>query len=102
MAYKDKDKQRESQREWVRQKRVSKGSTQQGSTHTITTPQLPANFGEYNCECMHCKTNRTNGNKHTINHDVRKSSQELVDGALNRVSLPSDSDYAGKGVQVAS
>ena len=32
MAYKDKDKQREAQRDWVRQKRATKGSTEQGST----------------------------------------------------------------------
>ena len=30
--YKDKDKQREAQRKWVRQKRAAKGSTEQGST----------------------------------------------------------------------
>ena len=33
MVYKDKDKQREAQRDWVRQKRAVKGSTRQGSTH---------------------------------------------------------------------
>ncbi len=34
MAYKDKDKQREVQRNWVRQKKATKGSTEQGSTLT--------------------------------------------------------------------
>ena len=32
MAYKDKDKQREAQRQWVRQKRANQGSTGEGST----------------------------------------------------------------------
>ena len=39
--YKDKDKQREAQREWVRQKRAAKGSTEQGSTlvgHDVLNP----------------------------------------------------------------
>ena len=40
--YKDKDKQREAQREWVRQKRATKGSTKQGSTvmPTLETPTV--------------------------------------------------------------
>ncbi len=34
--YKDRDKQREAQRNWVRQKRAVKGSTEQGSTEGVT------------------------------------------------------------------
>ena len=36
MAYKDKDKQKEAQRQWVRQKRAEQGSTKQGSTEGST------------------------------------------------------------------
>ena len=36
MAYKDKNKQKEAQRKWVRQKRAQKGSTSQGSTELVS------------------------------------------------------------------
>ena len=40
--YKDKDKQREAQRDWVRQKRAVKGSTEQGSTVTKADSHVDA------------------------------------------------------------
>ncbi len=55
----------------------------------------PANYGLDDCECQHCKTNRVNGNKHTINHGAYKSANELGEHELNRVSLPGDVDYTG-------
>ena len=39
--YKDKDKQRDAQRNWVRQKRAVKGSTGQGSTEVKLVGDLP-------------------------------------------------------------
>lgn len=42
IMYKDKDKQREAQRNWVRQKRAVKGSTEQGSTVTKADSHVDA------------------------------------------------------------
>ncbi len=53
----------------------------------------PANFGQPDCQCQMCRTNRVNGNKHTINHGAYKQSHELYEHELNRVTLPSDADY---------
>jgi len=55
----------------------------------------PTNYGLDDCECQHCKTNRFNGNKHTINHGAYKRSHELGEHEINRVSLPGDVDYTG-------
>ncbi len=103
MAYKDKEKQKAAQREWVRQKRVNKGSTLAGSTEGIVSMPsegipsvgLPLNFGCPDCRCKHCHQAKTNGNKHTINHSSWKPVKELAVHELNRVSLPGDVDYNG-------
>jgi len=39
MTYKDKDRQREAQRNWVRQKRAEQSSTKQGSTKLASIPK---------------------------------------------------------------
>ena len=62
----------------------------------------PANFGQPDCECQHCQTNRVNGNKHTINHGAWKSAQELDEGELNRVALPGDVDYTSSTKAIAA
>ncbi len=54
---------------------------------------LPANFGQIDCECRHCQNNRAAGSKHRINHGPYKPAGELADNELNRVVLPSDMDY---------
>ena len=62
---------------------------------TRTSVVRPANFGEPDCECMHCQTNRVNGNRHVINHGAWKPAKELGKKELNRVTLPGDVDYDG-------
>lgn len=103
MAYKDKDKQKLSQRDWVRQKRANKGSTApkvEGSTTETVVYDLSClkesvipNYGQPDCECMHCQSNRANDNRHIINHEPYKT--DLAANEINRVSLPGDPDYAG-------
>jgi hypothetical protein len=52
------------------------------------------NYGQPDCECQHCQTNRASGNRHTINHGVYKKAHELAPNELNRVALPGDPDYS--------
>ena len=63
-------------------------------------PQKPANFGQDNCQCKHCQNNRSHGSRLTINHGPYKPASELSEHEVNRVSLPSDVDYAGVEVIV--
>jgi len=56
---------------------------------------LPANFGLENCECLHCRANKSSGNKHIINHGIWKPASKLAANELNRHSLPGDVDYVG-------
>lgn len=90
MAYKDKAKQREAQRNWVRQKR-NKGKVRQPGS----TPPLPANYGLDNCECVQCRILKASKSKYSLNHGPYKNGNELNDNELNRASLPGDSDYDG-------
>ncbi len=53
------------------------------------------NYGQPNCCCQHCQTNRANNNKHIINHGAYKRSHELGENELNRVALPGDVDFEG-------
>ena len=104
--YKDKDKQREADR--IRQQRrrdakKTKGVTNARCDESVTIPKdnreikpfcaLPANFSKPDCQCQMYKTNRVNGDKHTINHGKYKRNYELAEHELNRVSLPDDVDY---------
>lgn len=60
-------------------------------------PEVPANYGQPNCECRHCaqtKTQRERG-QIVLNHGAYKPEHELADNEVNRVSLPGDVDYAG-------
>lgn len=59
------------------------------------THGLPANYGQPDCECKHCRANRAHGSKHTINHGPYKPFVQLKPGEVNRVSLPGDVDYDG-------
>ena len=98
MAYKDKDKQSQKQRDWVRQKRATKGSTGQGSTATSIANEVTAylnipNYGLPDCQCRHCQNNRRSGNKYTLNHGPYKKLAQLGTREYNRVSLPGDPDY---------
>lgn len=53
--------------------------------------------GLADCECMMCKTARTNGHKANINHgDYAPASALTASGfTVNRVALPGDTDYVG-------
>ena len=53
------------------------------------------NFGQSDCQCMHCQSNRVNGNKSIINHGGYKTAAELGSNEFNRVTLPGDIDYDG-------
>lgn len=110
MAYKDPDKQRQASKQAMRRHRAKQGITSEGITQrgitsgnvipeqgTLTPegikPQVPANYGQPNCECMHCKANRARGNKYVLNHGAHKTVEELGSNELNRVSVPGDIDY---------
>ena len=95
--YKDKDKQRDTDRKRARRYRASlkgvtlrppKGVTTEGVT-------LPENYGLADCQCQHCLSNNANTHNHTINHGDYKSADELARNEFNRVSLPGDIDYNG-------
>lgn len=75
MAYKDKDKQREAQRDWVRQKRAAKGSTDEGSTQGITAKTIVETRKE-----IELRTPLTNKPERTAQGNIR-------------VSKPGDADY---------
>ncbi len=119
MAYKDKEKQKEAQRERTRRYRSKqKGVTSEGVTQGVTIPAdvlatqavelakqrqedeeyltaLPANFGEPDCQCTHCKNNRTHTQQLDINHGAWKPADRLGKNEINRVTLPGDIDYEG-------
>lgn len=114
MAYKDKHLQREANRQASQRRRDKlKGMTpvpDSGMTGTsnvipsedVTEPEVtnitrPANFGQSDCQCRHCQNNRNNGSRLTINHGPYKRSHELVQGEVNRISLPGDVDYREAG-----
>lgn len=59
-------------------------------TPDTTTPD---NFGQTDCKCRQCATNRSKGGKHLINHGPWKDADQLADNEINRVALPGDSDY---------
>jgi hypothetical protein len=61
----------------------------------INEPELPANFGQPDCECRHCQQNRRSDHKLIINHGAWKPASQLAANEVNRVSLPGDVDYVG-------
>lgn len=75
---------------------VTDSVTEVSVTPVSVTKVLPANFGQPDCQCFHCKQNRasdvTNG-RLIINHGDYKSFEKLAKNEVNRVSLPGDVDY---------
>ncbi len=73
-------------------------------TTTVFTQSDPchefhiANFGESDCACKMCETNRLSSSKHIINHGAWKPLGKLGKTELNRVSLPGDVDYKGVAI----
>ena len=65
------------------------------SVASSVASELPANFGQADCQCWHCKGNRINKNKNVINHGPYKTAAELGLNEINRVTLPGDIDYDG-------
>lgn len=59
----------------------------------VDNDNLPANYGQEDCECKHCQQHRNMGGKLIINHGAYKT--ELKHNEFNRVSLPGDVDYDG-------
>jgi len=51
------------------------------------------NYGQKDCQCMHCQQNRRGNLKLIVNHGNYKRLGELLQGEVNRVSLPGDIDY---------
>lgn len=107
MGYKDKDKQREankraSQRRRDKQKGMTQNTETQGMTHAENPAAVIPNFGQPDCECMHCRQVRVNnityGRKHKLNHGPYKKEEQLEDNEFNRVPLPGDPDYTGAGL----
>ena len=76
MAYKDKDKQKEVQRDWVRQKRAGKGSTKQGSTITGADNHIDA----------------SDINVVKALHQITTKPERTAQGNI-RVSKPGDANY---------
>jgi hypothetical protein len=103
--YKNKDKAKQASKERMRryrdkQKGVTNVTPEDNVTPCVTptdvTPDcntLPANFGQADCQCLHCRANTNNGNRLTINHGQYKTADQLQPNEVNRVSLPSDIDY---------
>ena len=60
-----------------------------------SNPNKPLNYGQPDCQCMHCQQHRTNNSKNIISHGRYKTASELSDHEVNRVSLPGDVDYTG-------
>lgn len=98
--YKDKDKQKQAQKERTRRYRQRQQGVTEGVTSEGVTPlnekalQIP-NYGQADCQCKHCQSNRANGSRHTINHGDYKPAALLGATELNRAALPGDPDYAG-------
>jgi len=59
--------------------------------------QLPANFGQDDCQCLHCKQIKLVNPKARLNHGDYMSASELVANGYtyNRQALPGDIDYIG-------
>jgi hypothetical protein len=60
--------------------------------------ELPANFGQPDCQCRHCKNNRSSGSHKVINHGPYKPAGQLSKNEVNRVSWPGDVDYKEREV----
>ena len=70
----------------------------------VMTPEglrdsVPVNWGEPDCQCLHCRTNRQSGNKYRLNHGAYKLVAQLKPNEFNRVSMPGDIDYQGIAAQ---
>jgi len=69
---------------------VSKGTM----TPEGIKPEVPANYGQPDCQCQQCqRLRRCPGSLVTYNHGAYKTSAQLGQWELNRVSLPGDVDY---------
>lgn len=103
MAYKDKERQKQANREASRRCRLrqQQGMTQDESKVIPVIPKQPENvipnYGQPNCQCRHCQTARTNKSKNVINHGSYKTASQLVENEINRVILPGDPDYEPTG-----
>ena len=73
---------------------VTKQSVTPENVTLPVTHAIPGWAGP-DCQCQHCRQNRINGSKHTINHGAYKWFGDLAAGELNRQALPGDPDYAG-------
>lgn len=56
---------------------------------------LPANYGQADCQCMHCQQNRHSKYQLNINHGQYKAYGSLQANGVNRQALPGDTDYIG-------
>ena len=112
MAYKDKERQKQANREASRRRRLRQQGMTQDSDKVIPVrpiepvsviPEPPANvipgpiagYGQAGCQCMHCKQARVNRSTVTLNHGSWKPAVQLAKGKLYRVTLPGDADYTG-------
>jgi hypothetical protein len=71
-----------------------RNSIQPGKTE-MAEGQLPANYGQSDCQCQMCQGNRSKVRPLTINHGDWKPASQLAKGEANRVPLPGDIDYHG-------
>lgn len=56
--------------------------------------EVPANYGQPDCECRHCQQTKVRRERGLVlNHGKYKMMNELDADEINRVSLPGDVDY---------
>ena len=112
--YKDKDKQKAANKQAAQRRRdKAKGMTDVTpsasvipdyvipNSHTLTMtpegpkPEVPTNYGLSDCECNHCRINKSKGGRHILNHGAYKDAGQLADNEMNRVAMPGDVDHIG-------
>jgi len=72
---------------------INESPSAPSETHTEVTQELPANFGQPDCQCMHCRQNRRSKHPRLINHGKYRPVELLKHNEVNRVALPGDVDY---------
>jgi hypothetical protein len=90
----------EKQKQQVRE-RVKRYRDRQKSVTDVTPPCNAdvtlgqSDYGQADCQCGHCRNNRSTGSRYTLNHGPYKTAAELAKNEINRVALPGDMDYRG-------
>lgn len=84
----------------ILRRRALEGATADTVVPSVTLADKPGKYGQVDCDCQHCKSNRATGSRHVLNHGAYKHADQLDGNELNRVTLPGDVDYVGVCKQV--